>query len=137
ASLVRQPLDLDALVQPKIDLGAAALLTTAINPIIGIGSYFAQLVLSKSLSEMATQVYQVSGPMHQPEVEKLQGQTARITAQRVLQHHGQPLDYNFMWDWYPVTGRRTNREAATPEVVATPSSGLASAAQPAASSTMP
>ena len=101
-----QTIALDVVVQPKIDLGGAALLATAINPVIGLGTYVAQWVLHKPISALATQVMTVKGPLKSPQVQRLQGQEARSVAQRVLANHQTPVQYERLWDWTPITGQR-------------------------------
>lgn len=100
----QQTMALDVVVQPKIDLGGAALVATAINPMLGVGSYFAQLVLSKSINNAATQVLHVAGPWNKPQVDKLKDAAARDTALRVLEAQRRPQSVDRLWDWWPVTG---------------------------------
>lgn len=104
ASLLAQTLDLDVLVQPKIDLGGAALIAAAVNPVVGLGTYFAQLLLSQSINSAATQVLHVSGPWNAPKVDTLKGDVARQTAQKILASHATPRPVDALWDWWPVSG---------------------------------
>lgn len=104
ASLLDQTLDLDVLVQPKIDLGSTALIAAAVNPAIGLGTYFAQLLLSESINAAATQVLHISGPWNKPQVDTLKGEVASETARRILLSHATPGPVDPLWDWWPVTG---------------------------------
>ena len=103
-SLLEQTLNLDVLVQPKIDLGGAALIAAAVNPAVGLGTYFAQLLLSASINSAATQVLHVSGPWNKPAVDTLKGESAREAARRILVSHSTPRPVDPLWDWWPVTG---------------------------------
>ena len=114
AVLQSQTIALDVVVQPKIDLGGAALLATAINPVIGLGTYVAQWVLHKPISALTTQVMTVQGPLKSPQVQRLQGQEARSVAQRVLANHQTPVLYEQLWDWTPITGQRNAPAPSSP-----------------------
>ena len=49
----------------------AALVATAINPAIGLGTFLAQMVLSKPLAVAATQEFQIDGTWADPRVTKV------------------------------------------------------------------
>ena len=106
-SLLAQTLALDVLVQPKIDLGGAALVAAAVNPVIGVGSFIAQWLLSQSINNAATQVLYVGGPWNAPEVTRLHGSAAHQTALQILASHATPRPVDRLWDWWPITGRDT------------------------------
>lgn len=113
ANLAKQTLQVDVVVLPKIDLSAAALLTSTINPVIGISSYLAQWIISKPLSRMVRQVLSITGSWTDPKVQKLRGNAASKVARRVLRTHDLPTAFDRLWDWSPIT--QTGRKQKTPK----------------------
>lgn len=114
ANLINNTLNLDVVAQPKVDLSTAAVVATAINPLVGLGSYFAQLALSKSISNATTQVLKVKGTFKDPAVQKLQGQEAQQVARRILKNHVSQKPLNEWWNWSPVTQPTPEESATTP-----------------------
>lgn len=114
AHLIQQTMQLDVVVLPKIDLSAAALLTSAINPIVGVGSYLAQWIISKPLSRMARQVLSITGSWEDPKVQKLKGKQATTVAKRVLSTHELPTAFHRLWDWSPISKKPAQTPSATP-----------------------
>lgn len=102
-SLPAQTIKLEAVVLPKIDLGGAALIATAINPAIGLSSYMAQLLLSKPLSDMSRQVLSIAGSTEKMEISHLQGDAARAASQRVMGDKKTDSVADNLWNWQPVT----------------------------------
>ncbi|MDO4795480.1 MAG: AsmA-like C-terminal region-containing protein [Brachymonas sp.] len=109
-ALAPQTIDLHVVVQPKVDLSTAALAAGVINPLVGVGSYVAQWVLSKPISAMATQTLHVQGPLGDPAMTRLQGSQAAAIERQVLKVHAAPAAFNPLWDWTPITGRRLQAE---------------------------
>jgi uncharacterized protein YhdP len=58
-------------VVPEINAGTAALVATAINPAIGLGTFLAQMVLSRPLIAAATQEFQIEGTWTDPKITKV------------------------------------------------------------------
>ncbi|RZL92164.1 MAG: TIGR02099 family protein [Variovorax sp.] len=71
ADLARETQDLRVVVVPEISAGTAALVATAINPAIGLGTFLAQMVLSKPLIAAATQQFHIDGTWADPKVAKV------------------------------------------------------------------
>ncbi len=71
ADIANETQDLRAVVVPEIDAGTAALVATAINPAIGLGTFLAQLVLKRPLIQANTQEFHVGGSWDNPTVKKL------------------------------------------------------------------
>lgn len=71
ADIVRETQNLRVVVVPEINAGTAALVATAINPAIGLGTFLAQWVLSKPLSAAATQEFHVEGTWADPKITKV------------------------------------------------------------------
>lgn len=70
ADLLRETQDLTAYVVPEINAGTASLAYAAINPVIGLGTFVAQMLLRKQVSEAATTVFRIGGTWADPVVEK-------------------------------------------------------------------
>jgi uncharacterized protein (TIGR02099 family) len=68
ADLARETQDLKVVVVPDINAGAASLYMATINPLIGLTSYLAQLVLSKPLVKAGTSEFRIDGTWTQPRV---------------------------------------------------------------------
>jgi len=71
ADIVRETQNLRVVVVPEINAGTAALVATAINPAVGLGTFLAQWVLSKPLSAAATQEFHVEGTWADPKIAKV------------------------------------------------------------------
>jgi uncharacterized protein (TIGR02099 family) len=71
ADIVRETTDLRVVVVPEITAGTAALVATAINPAVGLGTFLAQWVLSKPLSAAATQEFHIEGTWADPKIAKV------------------------------------------------------------------
>jgi uncharacterized protein YhdP len=64
--------NLHVVVIPEINAGAASLVYgLAVNPVIGLGSFMAQLFLRDPLMKAFTSEYQITGPWKDPAVNKL------------------------------------------------------------------
>lgn len=67
--LSTEKIDLQAMVVPKLDVsGASVAAGIAINPIVGIGAFVTQWLLSKPLSKAMTVHYDVSGDLNAPQL---------------------------------------------------------------------
>ena len=82
ADTVRETQDLKVVVVPEINAGTASLIATAINPIIGLGTFLAQAFLRRPLMQAATQEFHISGTWADPKVSKIdrRAQAERTTA---------------------------------------------------------
>ena len=67
ADLKAETQDLDVIIVPEINAGAASLAYAAINPVIGIGTFLAQLFLRSPLTEAGTREVHVTGTWAEPE----------------------------------------------------------------------
>jgi uncharacterized protein (TIGR02099 family) len=64
--------NMDVVVIPELNAGAASVVYgLAVNPVIGLGTFLAQLFLRNPLSQALTQEYQVTGPWKDPAVKKI------------------------------------------------------------------
>ena len=68
ASLVDETQDLQVVVVPEINAMTASLAATVINPVIGVGSFVAQMLLRAPLMEAATRVFHIQGTWTDPQV---------------------------------------------------------------------
>ena len=58
-------------VLPDISLGGASLALAVANPILGVGSFIAQLALQTPLSELLSTEYEISGSLEDPVITKV------------------------------------------------------------------
>jgi uncharacterized protein YhdP len=58
-------------VIPEVNLGTASLVAMAINPVVGVSTFLAQLFLRNPLMKQLTFEYSVAGPWTDPVVTKL------------------------------------------------------------------
>ncbi len=73
ADLEKETQNLHVLVIPEINAGAASVVYgLAVNPVIGIGTFLAQLVLRDSLQKVLTYEYKVSGTWDDPVITKIE-----------------------------------------------------------------
>lgn len=69
ASLGEETQDLRVVVVPEINAMTASLAATAINPVVGLGSFLAQMLFRAPLMEAATRTFHVHGPWADPVVD--------------------------------------------------------------------
>ena len=72
ANLPAENLDFNVLVIPDVNALGASLALTVVNPVVGIGSFLAQLVLRNPLSNMFSMQYTVKGSFSDPIITKVQ-----------------------------------------------------------------
>jgi len=80
ADLKAETQDLDVIIVPEINAGAASLAYAAINPVIGIGTFLAQLFLRSPLTEAGTRELRVSGSWANPKVDQVEHKAAVAAA---------------------------------------------------------
>jgi uncharacterized protein YhdP len=71
ADLVRETQKLKVVVVPEINAGTASLYVATINPLIGLTTYLAQMILSKPLVRAGTSEFFVDGTWADPRVTKV------------------------------------------------------------------
>jgi uncharacterized protein YhdP len=81
ANIVKETQSMRVVVVPEINAGTASLVAAAINPLIGLGTFFAQLVLRKPLIEAATQEFTIDGTWIDPKITKVNRKAAASAAQ--------------------------------------------------------
>ncbi len=69
ANIERETQDLHVVVVPEINTGAASLAVAVINPVVGLGTFLAQLFLQEPLIQANTREFRVTGPWTDPQVE--------------------------------------------------------------------
>lgn len=74
ADIEHETQDLHVVVVPEVNAGAASVVyALAVNPVIGVGTFLAQLFLREPLMKAFTFEYQITGPWKEPNVVKLGG----------------------------------------------------------------
>lgn len=71
ADIDRETQDLHVVVVPEINAMTASLVATAINPVIGLGSFLAQVFLRGPLVQAATQEFRIDGTWTEPRIERI------------------------------------------------------------------
>ncbi|WP_158904344.1 YhdP family protein [Burkholderia sp. L27(2015)] len=71
ADIPQETQDLRVMVVPVLSASSAALAATAINPVLGLGTFVAQLVLSNSLAQALSIEYAVTGSWAAPQIRKI------------------------------------------------------------------
>ncbi|WP_240950428.1 YhdP family protein [Collimonas pratensis] len=80
ADIARETQDLHVAVLPEINAGTASVVALAINPVVGIGTFLAQLFLRDPLMRAFTFEYNITGGWTDPVVTKLDHKTETPTA---------------------------------------------------------
>jgi uncharacterized protein YhdP len=71
ADIARETQDIRVVVVPEINAGTASLLTTIINPALGLGTFLAQLILRRPVIAAATQEFHIDGSWADPRVTRV------------------------------------------------------------------
>ena len=71
ADIARETQHLRVLVLPEVNAGTASLIASIINPAIGLGTFLAQFILRRPLTEAATQEFLIDGTWVDPIVAKV------------------------------------------------------------------
>ena len=72
ADLAAETQSLRVLVVPELNVGSASLAYAAINPAIGLGTFLAQLLLSRPMAAANTREFHVTGTWVDPKVERVE-----------------------------------------------------------------
>jgi uncharacterized protein (TIGR02099 family) len=79
ADIAREAQNLHVVVIPEINVGTASVVyALAVNPVIGVGTFLAQLFLRDPLMKAFTFEYQITGPFKDPVVNKLVRKHANV-----------------------------------------------------------
>ncbi|WP_309831966.1 YhdP family protein [Paracidovorax wautersii] len=71
ADIDRETQNLHVVVVPEINAMTASLVATAINPVVGLGSFLAQVFLRGPLVQAATQEFRIDGTWADPRIERV------------------------------------------------------------------
>ena len=70
--IAKESQNLHVVIIPEINAGAASIVYgLVVNPVIGLGSFLAQLFLRDPLMQAFTVEYQITGPWKEPAIRKL------------------------------------------------------------------
>lgn len=72
ADIARETQNLKVVVVPEINAGSASLLASTINPLWGLSSFLAQLIVRKPLIDSLTQEFMIDGTWVEPRVTKVE-----------------------------------------------------------------
>ncbi|MBS0294267.1 MAG: TIGR02099 family protein [Proteobacteria bacterium] len=82
ADIVHETQDLHVVVVPEINAMTASLVATAINPVVGLGSFLAQMFLRGPLMQAATQEFRIDGTWADPRVERIPNRRPPATGEK-------------------------------------------------------
>ena len=83
--LDKETQDLHVAVIPEINAGTASVVyALAVNPVIGLGTFLAQLFLREPLARAFTFEYQVTGPWDKPVIDKIENKDTKVPAEKTL-----------------------------------------------------
>jgi uncharacterized protein (TIGR02099 family) len=77
ADIAKETQTIKVVVVPEINAGSASLIASAINPVVGLTTFLAQLILRKPLIEAATQEFLIDGTWVDPRVTKVDRKTGK------------------------------------------------------------
>lgn len=81
--LDKETQDLHVAVIPEINAGTASVVyALAVNPVVGLGTFLAQLFLREPLARAFTFEYQVTGPWDKPTIDKIENKEAKAAAEK-------------------------------------------------------
>jgi len=80
ADIARETQDIKVVVVPEINAGTASLVASVINPVIGIGTVLAQLILRNPLIRATTQEFHIDGTWADPRIERVPRKPAEAPA---------------------------------------------------------
>jgi uncharacterized protein YhdP len=81
--LLKETADLHVILLPDVNVGAASVAYLLVNPVIGVGSFLAQLFFRAPLTRALTREYQITGPWKEPviaQIDRKSGGTAKDAA---------------------------------------------------------
>ena len=70
--IARETQSIRVVVVPEINAGTASLVAATINPVVGLGSFLAQLFLRNPLIKAATQEFQIEGSWSDPRISRVE-----------------------------------------------------------------
>jgi uncharacterized protein (TIGR02099 family) len=71
ADLIKEQQDLRVTVIPTLHAGTATLAAAVINPLLGVGSFVAQMLLSESIGKSFERQYDITGSWSNPKIQRL------------------------------------------------------------------
>ena len=72
ADIAKETQSIKVVVVPEINAGSASLIATTINPIVGLSTFLAQLILRRPLIEASTQELYIDGTWLEPRITKVE-----------------------------------------------------------------
>lgn len=109
ADIDKETQDLHVVVVPEINAMTASLVATAINPVVGLSSFLAQMILRGPLIAANTKEFQIRGSWDDPQVVELPRRALKKGAA-----DGSPLDESGSNAKMPESGRPAAETPASP-----------------------
>ncbi len=80
ADIIQETQDLQVVVVPELNAGTASLIASTINPVVGLGTFLAQMLLRRPLAEAATQEFHITSTWSDPRITRVERNPARAPA---------------------------------------------------------
>jgi uncharacterized protein (TIGR02099 family) len=80
ADIAKETQKIRVVVVPELNAGSASLIASVINPVVGLSTFLAQVILRRPLIEAATQEFMVDGTWVDPKVTKVNRKTGQPEA---------------------------------------------------------
>lgn len=80
ADIAKETQKIRVVVVPELNAGSASLIASVINPVVGLSTFLAQVILRRPLIEAATQEFMVDGTWVDPKVTKVDRKTGQSDA---------------------------------------------------------
>ncbi len=71
ADLAKETQNLRVVVVPEVNAGTASIITAIINPVVGLSTFLAQLILRRPFIDAITQEFQIDGSWTDPKINKI------------------------------------------------------------------
>jgi uncharacterized protein (TIGR02099 family) len=78
ADLAKETQNLRVVVVPEVNAGTASIITAIINPVVGLSTFLAQLILRRPFIEAITQEFQIVGSWTDPKINKINRKSTSV-----------------------------------------------------------
>jgi uncharacterized protein (TIGR02099 family) len=79
ADLAKETQNLRVVVVPEVNAGTASIITAIINPVVGLSTFLAQLILRRPFIDAITQEFQIDGSWTDPKINKVDRKIKVVT----------------------------------------------------------
>jgi uncharacterized protein YhdP len=90
ADLAKETQNLRVVVVPEVNAGTASIITAIINPVVGLSTFLAQLILRRPFIEAITQEFQIEGSWTDPKINKIDRKTKAVKPPQTTSSAAEP-----------------------------------------------